>query len=57
MVHHPVWLILSWGPTCTAFRGKVVLDTGCVGPSRVPLWDAHCIRDFWVITDSPWYLR
>jgi hypothetical protein len=57
MVHHPVWLILSWGPTCIAFRGKVVLDTGCVGPSRVPLWDAHCIRDFWVITDSPWYLR
>jgi hypothetical protein len=46
MVHHPIWFILSWGPYVQPLEAGSSPDIGCVGPSRVPRWEAHCIRDF-----------
>jgi hypothetical protein len=35
------------GPYVQPLEAWPSLDMGCVGPSRVPLWEAHRIRDFW----------
>jgi hypothetical protein len=53
VVHHPVWFIFSWGGAhVQPLEAESSLDRGCVGPSHMPLWEAHRIRDFWDVTSS-----
>jgi hypothetical protein len=43
VVRHPVWIILSWGPSVQPLEAWPSFYMGCVDPSHVLLWEAHHI--------------